>query len=112
MLGRELGFFSQIYAALLQDFPAVDLNPAQMPDDYEPAHPDWSGADEARRIKAVQALVRRYSYLLEGVDLDERAPGSRWTLRRLLRQMDRHWGEHTANVMAKFELDDWPADAE
>jgi hypothetical protein len=42
--------------------------------------------------------------------LDGELPGSRWTLRRLLRQMERHYGEHTANVRKKFELADWPAE--
>jgi hypothetical protein len=46
--------------------------------------------------------------LLDGVDLDQRASGSRWTLRRLFQQMERHYGEHTANVKKKFDLPDWP----
>ena len=40
--------------------------------------------------------------------LDEKPPQSWWTLRGLLKQMQRHYNEHTANVMRKFELPDWP----
>lgn len=109
MMGRQLGFFSQIYAAIDPDsFEHIDLNPAQMPPDYKPAHPDWDGAEEARQMQRANAYVRRFAYLLDGIDLDERAPGSRWTLRGLLKQMERHFGEHTANVQKKFELDGWP----
>lgn len=32
----------------------------------------------------------------------------RWTLRGLLKQMDRHFAERTANVQKKFELEEWP----
>ncbi len=110
MMGRQLGFFSQIYAAIDPEISAIGLNPAQMPDQYRAAHPEWSGADEARQMERSAAFVRRFAYLLDGVDLDARAPGSRWTLRGLLEQMERHFGEHTANVEKKFELGDWPAD--
>ena len=110
MMGRELGFFTRIYSGLQPGFGHLDLNPAQMPPDYEPAHPDWSGAEEARQIERVQALVRRFSYLLEGEDLDAKPAGSWWTLRRLFLQMERHYGEHTGHVRAKFEQPDWPAE--
>ena len=109
MMGRELGFFSQIYAKLDPNIQHLNLNPKQMPPDYVAAHPDWTGAEEARQMERVAALTRRFAYLLDGLSLDERAPGSRWTPRGLLKQMDRHYGEHTANVQKKFELPDWPA---
>lgn len=108
MMGRELGFFSQIFHEIDPAVPHIDLNPEQMPPDYEAAHPDWSGSEEARQMERVSALTRRFAYLLDGLDLDERAPGSSWTPRRLLEQMERHYGEHTANVQQKFELPDWP----
>ncbi|MCH7751562.1 MAG: MBL fold metallo-hydrolase [Planctomycetes bacterium] len=108
MMGRELGFFSEIYAELDPTITAIDLNPAQMPPDYKAAHPDWSGAEEARQMERVAAFTRRFSYLLDGLDLDEQAPGSRWTPRRLLEQMHQHYREHTANVNKKFALPDWP----
>lgn len=108
LLGRQLGFFSQIYAAVDPEITAIDLNPAQMPPDYKPAHPEWNGAEQARQMRRSAAFVRRFAYLLDGVDLDKRAPGSRWTLRRLLLQMERHFNEHTANVQKKFELPGWP----
>jgi L-ascorbate metabolism protein UlaG (beta-lactamase superfamily) len=108
MMGRELLFFTQIYTARDPQISQIDLNPAQMPPDYKAAHPDWTGAEEARQMERVEALVRRFAYLLDGVDLDERAPGSRWTLRRLFQQMENHYAEHTENVKKKFELPDWP----
>ncbi|QDU58305.1 MBL fold metallo-hydrolase [Aeoliella mucimassa] len=109
MLGRQLGFFSQIYATIDPDtFAHVDLNPAQMPPDYKAAHPNWDGAEDARQMERANAYVRRFAYLLEGVDLDAKAPGSFWTPRKLLEQMDRHFAEHTANVERKFELEGWP----
>ncbi|NOZ40732.1 MAG: DinB family protein [Planctomycetes bacterium] len=110
MMGRELGFFSQIYAKLNIDIRHSDLNPKQMPPDYVAAHPDWTGAEEARQMERVSAFTRRYAYLLDGMELDQQAPDSRWTPRALLRQMARHYHEHTANVKKKFELPDWPAE--
>ena len=38
MMGRELGFFSAIYSKIDPSVPALDLNPAQMPEDYVAAH--------------------------------------------------------------------------
>ena len=108
MMGRELLFFSQIFHAQDAKLPVIDLNPKQMPPDYMAAHPDWSGAEEARQMERVTAFTRRFAYLLAELPLDEKAPGSFWTPRRLLLQMDRHYGEHTANVEKKFELEDWP----
>jgi hypothetical protein len=108
MMGRELGFFSEIYAELDPELVKIDLNPAQMPPDYVAAHPDWTGAEEARQFERVSEFTRRFSYLLADLELDEQAPGSRWILPGLLEQMERHYGEHTANVKKKFELPDWP----
>jgi L-ascorbate metabolism protein UlaG (beta-lactamase superfamily) len=111
MMGRQLGFFSEIYAAIEPEtFSHIDLNPAQMPPEYKPAHADWDGAEEARQMGRAGAYVRRFAYLLDGVDLDQPAPGSRWTLRKLLEQMDRHFTEHTANVQKKFDLEGWPTE--
>lgn len=110
MMGRELGFFSEIYAELDPELVKIDLNPAQMPPDYVAAHPDWTGAEEARQIERAGQFTRRFSYLLDGLDLDKQAPGSSWTPRKLLEQMQRHFGEHTANVKKKFALPDWPAE--
>ncbi|MGI9429207.1 MAG: DinB family protein, partial [Bythopirellula sp.] len=111
MMGRELGFFSEIYQRQLPGvIRHLDLNPKQMPPDYVAAHPEWSGAEEARQMERVSKFTRRFAYLLDGLPLDEKAPGSFWTPRRLLKQMERHYNEHTANVNKKFELADWPAD--
>ena len=109
MMGRELVFFSQIYNAVDPMIPVMDLNPKQMPKDYEFAHPDWTGAEEARQMQRVAAFTRRFAYLLDKMELDERAKGSRfWTPRALLKQMERHYSEHTANVKKKMELPGWP----
>ena len=109
MMGRELLFFSQIYNAVDPMIPVMDLNPKQMPEDYEFAHPDWTGAEEAKQMQRVAAFTRRFAYLLDNMDLDRRANGSRiWTPRALLRQMERHYSEHTENVKKKMELPGWP----
>ncbi|QDT67657.1 hypothetical protein MalM25_05570 [Planctomycetes bacterium MalM25] len=111
LMGRQLLFFSQIYAAIDPDrHEAIDLNPAQMPPDYKPAHPEWTGEGEADWMLRVSDYVQGHAYLLEGLDLDAKAPGSRWKLRALLKQMDRHFTEHTANVVKKMKLPEWPAE--
>lgn len=108
MMGRELGFFSQIYNAVDPSIPVMDLNPKQMPKDYEFAHEDWSGEEEARQIERVQNFSRRFAYLLDGMNLNKKAKGSRWSPQALLRQMERHYKEHSANVRKKMKLEDWP----
>lgn len=111
LMGRQLLFFSQIYAAIDPErHEVIDLNPKQMPTDYLAAHPEWSGADEADWMLRVSDYVQAHAYLLEDLDLDAKAPGSRWKLRALLKQMDRHFTEHTANVVKKMELPEWPAE--
>ena len=108
MMGRELLFFSQIFHSLDPAIPVIDLNPQQMPPDYVARHADWTGEEEARQMERVSAFTRRYVHLIKDLPLDEKAPGSGWTLRGLLRQMERHYNEHTANVKKKFGLKDWP----
>lgn len=109
MMGRQLKFFSQIYHAIDPTIPVMDLNPAQMPPDYKASHPDWDGAEEARQMQRVNDFCERFAYLLDGLDVEAKAPGSRWpSLRALLVQMERHYGEHTSNTVKKFELEDWP----
>ncbi len=109
MMGRELLFFSQIYHAVDSSIPIMDLNPKQMPPDYRAAHLDWSGMEESMQMVRVEAFTRRFAYLLEGMDLDKKAKGSAfWTPKALLKQMDVHYSEHTANVVKKMDLADWP----
>lgn len=109
MMGCELVFFSQIYHAVDPTIPVMNLNPQQKPENYKFAHPDWTGAEEARQMHRVQAFTRRFAYLLDGMDLDKRAKGSRfWTPRKLLLQMVRHYSEHTSNVKKKMKLPGWP----
>lgn len=108
MMGRELHFFSQIFHAIDDSIEVMDLNPKQMPPDYRAKHADWTGNEEARQMERVSAFTRRFAYLLHDLPLDKKAAGSFWTPRKLLLQMDRHYGEHTANVKKKFKLPDWP----
>ncbi|QDT07007.1 DinB superfamily protein [Rubripirellula lacrimiformis] len=110
MMGRQLQFFSQIYHAVDPVVPVMNLNPKQMPPDYQAAHPEWDGAAEAKQMQLVSDFCRRFAYLLDGIGPDQKAPGSRWpSLRALLVQMNHHYDEHTANTVKKFELPDWPA---
>lgn len=109
MMGRQLLFFSQIYNKLDPAIPAMNLNPKQMPKDYTFAHEDWTGAEEARQMERVSRFTRRFAYLIHDLDVEQRAPGSRWpSLKALLLQMERHYSEHTANTVKKFDLPDWP----
>lgn len=108
MMGRELGYFTTIFSTVDPQVAVIDLNPQQMPPDYKAAHPDWTGAEEARQIERVQRLSRRFAYLLDGMDLDATPADGTWTLRALLEQMQRHYQQHTANVKKKFQLPDWP----
>ena len=109
MMGRELHFFSQIYHAVDAEIPVMNLNPAQMPTKYKFAHEDWTGPEEARQTERVEAFTRRFAYLFDGMNLNKKAKGSRfWTPRRLLAQMERHYKEHTGNVVKKMKLEGWP----
>ncbi len=111
MMGRQLQFFSQIYHAIDPEIPVLNLNPKQMPADYQFAHSDWNGAEEARQMQRVSMFCRRFAYLLDGISVEDKAPGSRWpSLRALLVQMDKHYQEHTANTIKKFDLPGWPAE--
>ncbi len=109
MMGRQLKFFSEIYHAIDPAIGVMDLNPKQMPPDYRAAHADWDGAQEAKQMQRVSDFCRRYAYLLDGISVTDKPPASRWpTLAALLGQMDRHYAEHTANTVNKFQLPDWP----
>ncbi len=111
MLSAELFFFSNIYSQVDPSIQPVRLFPKQMPPQYEAAHPEWNGRDEAMQMQRVQDFTRRFAYLLEGMDLDELpagAPPFVGDLRGLFKQMENHYGEHTANVHDKYELEDWP----
>ncbi len=109
MMGRQLLFFSQIYAKIDPSMTAINLNPKQMPDDYQYAHADWTGAEEARQMQRVSKFTRRFAYLIDDLNVNRRAPGSRWpSLKALIQQMERHYSEHTSNTVKKFDLPDWP----
>lgn len=108
MMGRELLFFSQIFHQRNDEIPVMNLNPEQMPPDYVAAHPDWEGHEEVRQIERVTKFTRRFAYLMKDLPLDEKAPGSGWTPRRLLKQMDWHYSDHTSKTKLKFQLPEWP----
>ena len=109
MMGRELLFFSQIYHSIDTMIPVMNWNPKQMPKDYVAAHADWTGHEEALLTLQVEAFSRRFAYLLEGLPLDKKTKGSKmWSPRGLLKQMDRHYHEHTENVKKKMQLENWP----
>ena len=109
MMGRELLFFSQIYHSIDPEIPVMNLNPKQMPKDYVAAHSDWSGQEEALLTLRVEAFSRRFAYLLKDLPLDEKTKGSKmWSPRGLLKQMERHYNQHTENVKKKMELENWP----
>lgn len=109
MVAYQLLFFSQIYAAIDPDHhKPIDIRPKQMPADYGAAHPGWDGTQEAELMQRVSDYIRGHAYLLADLDLGVEAPGSGWVLRALLKKMDSHYAEHTANVVKKFELTEWP----
>jgi len=87
----------------------MNLNPAQMPNKYKFAHENWTGEEEARQTKRVEDFTRRFAYMLDGMSLNKRAKGSQfWTPKSLLAQMERHYKQHTGNVVKKMELEGWP----
>ncbi|TWT95313.1 DinB superfamily protein [Botrimarina colliarenosi] len=109
LAATQLRLFSQVYAALDPDHHTeISIGPEQMPDAYVPAHPTWSGAQEAEQMERIGDYVRGFAYLLEDADLDKPVKGTRWAPRKLMDLMVRHYGQHTANVEAKFTLPDWP----
>ena len=111
MLSAELRFFSSVYSSVDSSISQIRISPQQMPPDYIAAHPGWNGQDEAMQAQRVQDFTRRFAYLLGGMSLDELpdgAPGFIGDLRGLFKQMENHYGEHTAHVHEKFELEDWP----
>jgi hypothetical protein len=80
-----------------------------MPAQYVFAHKDWTGAEEARQLQRVSDFCRRFAYLLDGMKVTDKAKGTIWpSLQALLVQMERHYQEHTANTVKKFDLPGWP----
>jgi len=111
MTATELAFFSGVYANLDPELSRINRAPAQMPPDYEPREPSWTGAEEARQIERTQRFTRRFAYLLDGLPLDELpagAPRFAQTLGGLFGLMSRHYPEHTAHVVEKTKQPDWP----
>lgn len=110
MNGYELAMFSGFFNAADPEIARIVERPEQMPPDYVPANPEWTGQEEARQIERTTAFSRRFAYLLDGRSLDAQAEGVRLPLGRVLEVMERHYNEHTGNVEKKFELPDWPAE--
>jgi len=110
IMARELGFLSAIYSHLNPMILPIDLNPPQTPPQYQPAHPDWTGDEEARQIERTQAFSRRFAYLLNGLELSDTPKDSPWPLRELFTRMSEHYLHHTNKLPTKFKLPDWPRD--
>ena len=110
MASRQMFFITRLYHAADPSFPHVRLDPAQMPPNYKARHADWDGAEEARRVYRTSAFVQRFAYLYHGRDLDQPLAGTRIRFRAIVRQVTRHYPEHTRNVLDKMKLDDWPAE--
>lgn len=110
LAGAQAMFFSQLYHKLNPNVPVIDLMPAQKPDKYTARHPQWSGADEAEWMRRVNLFCVRYAGLLEDVELDSELSGGPFkTLKALLETMPRHYKQHTANVVKKFDDPKWPS---
>ena len=108
MDGYALAMFSGFFHAADPEVAVVTERPEQMPPDYVPAPPTWTGAEEARQIDRTRAFVKRFAYLLDGTNLDATAEGVRVPLGRVFDVQERHFTEHTGNVVKKFDLPDWP----
>lgn len=106
--GYELSMFSAFFSATDPEIARINERPEQMPPDYVPANPEWTGAEEARQIERTAAFSRRFAYLLDGKGLDATAEGARVPLGRMFEVMGNHYNEHTDNVKKKFDLPDWP----
>lgn len=109
MASREMFFITAAYHAADPRFPHIRLDPQQMPPDYVARHPDWDGMEEARRVYRTSAFLRRFAYLYHGRSLEQRiSADSRIRFAPIMRQVTRHWAEHSNNVLDKMKLDDWP----
>lgn len=108
MASRQMFFLTSLYHAADASFPHIKLDPKQMPPDYKARHPDWDGAEEARRVYRTCAFVRRFAYLFHDQNLDQPPVGGRIRFNAIVPQLTRHYPEHTRNVLDKMELDDWP----
>jgi hypothetical protein len=106
--GYELAMFTAFYSGEDPEIARITERPEQMPPDYVPANPEWTGAEEARQIERTMNFTRRFAYLLDGKALDATAQGARVPLGRMFEVMGNHYNEHTDNVKKKFDLPDWP----
>lgn len=105
---RELGLFSQIYHALDPGIPVINWNPAQMPRDFVPRHPDWGPDEIVRHVRRVGAFTERFSYLLADAPPTMRIEGTRFSLDYLTALIVGHYQNHMNKAVHKFTLPDWP----
>jgi L-ascorbate metabolism protein UlaG (beta-lactamase superfamily) len=105
---RELGFFSQVYAQLDPEIPVINWNPAQMPIDYTPRHPDWGPEEMVRHVRRIGAFTERFSYLLHDTPPTLRIEGTRFPIEYLTAMVVGHYQNHTTKAVHKFTLPDWP----
>ena len=109
LAGSQLLFVSEVYHSLDPRIPVFKLTPKQMPKDYAPRHPEWSGKQEADWMRRVDRFTRRYAGLLKDVDLDAKPPAGPFpTYRAMLTGLAKHYQQHTANVEKKFKDPQWP----
>lgn len=115
LAGAQMMFFSKMYHSIDDRIPVIDQMPKQMPEDYTARNPTYDGKQEAARIRDADAYARRYAYLLKNVDMD--APVQDGVLppffksnQSLITILTGHYGEHTANVVKKFDAPGYPAD--
>ena len=108
MNGYALSMFSGFFNSVDPEIARITERPEQMPPDYVPANPTWTGAEEARQVDRTRAFAKRFAYLLDGKPMDATVEGVRLPLGRVFEIQERHYNEHTGNVVKKFDLPDWP----
>ncbi|MBN1490358.1 MAG: MBL fold metallo-hydrolase [Phycisphaerae bacterium] len=105
---RELGFFSQIYHAIDPEIPVINWNPAQMPPDFVPWHPDWGTQEMVRHVRRIEGFTERFSYLLADAPPTMRIENTHFSIKYLTALIVGHYQNHTGKAVHKFTLPDWP----
>lgn len=107
--GSEMAFITLALHDADATLPQIRISPAQQPENYTPANPDWSSAEEAAHIRRVGAFTERFAYVLADVDpAENRYPTFFKSLDGLFKLLASHYQSHHSNVLEKFELPDWP----
>lgn len=105
---REIGFMSQIYHMVDPEVPVINWNPAQMPPDYVPRHPDWGPEEMVRHVQRVGAFTERFSYLLAEAPPTVTIEGTTFSVKYITNMIVGHYHNHSGKAVHKFELPDWP----